>query len=87
MGRRHKHFMIKLENIKKINSIISCRILPEDAESYGSLVVDVVNRSIIDYDLPDGYQWCKNHVVHAAEALFRMALLNDIPSEKKVAWG
>lgn len=79
--------MIKLKNIKRINNIISCKILPEDATSYGSLVVDVSTRSVMDYDLPDGYKWCKNHIYHAAEALYRMGLSNDIPSEKNVVWG
>lgn len=79
--------MIKLRNIRRINNIISCKILPEDAISFGSLVVDVSNYRIIDYDLPEGYKWCINHVHHAAEALYRMASTNEITTEKNVIWG
>ena len=79
--------MIKLRDIRRINNIISCRILPEDATSFGSLVVDVSNHSIMAYDLPDGYKWCINHVHHAAEALYRMDSTNIITTEKNVTWG
>ena len=79
--------MIKLRNIRRKNNIISCIILPEDATSFGSLVVDVSKHSIVDYDLPDGYKWCVNHVHHAAEALYRMASMDIITTEKNVTWG
>ena len=78
--------MVKLRNIVKNNSIIKCDLYPEDSKSPGSITCNIRDRSLIDYALPYGYEWCKNHVFHALYALLDMNDKEALPLEKTIMW-
>ena len=78
--------MIKLKNIEKNNHIISCNILPEDSQQEGRLLVDLNSEKEYEYKLPEGYEWCKNHVAHAIKFLLSVSRDKEIPNEKLIMW-
>ena len=78
--------MVKLKNIAKNNDIISCDIYPEDARLPGTLKVDSKKGNVAFSSLPAGYEWCRNHLHHAAKALLQMKKNNDFPNEKVIMW-
>ncbi len=78
--------MIQLKNIKINGTQISCEIIPEDSAEKGYIVVDIKTGEIIDYSLPPGYDWCKNHINHARLALLKMSKSKDIPKDKLLMW-
>ena len=78
--------MIKLKNIVIDGNIIKCDIFPEDSEQRGTLEVDIEQKSA-SYVLPDGYEWCINHIEHAKNNLIRAYNRNDpIPKQKIIMW-
>ena len=78
--------MIKLKNIKSNNSIIECDIYPEDSKQLGHMSIDTNTKELIDYKLPDGYEWCKSHVHHARNKLVEFIETDEIPKEKLIMW-
>lgn len=78
--------MIKLKNIAKNDSVISCEIYPEGCIIPGTLSCDVNRRDIIEYHLPEGYEWCKKHVYHALETILSMVDKDELLKEKCVMW-
>lgn len=79
--------MIKLKNIEKSENIVKCDIFPEDSVSGGMLIYDIAADSIKDFELPEGYEWCKNHLSHAVKAIRNMVETNTIQNEKTIMWG
>ena len=61
-------------------------IFPEDAIESGEISVNICTRKINSFKLPTGYEWCTNHVHHAARVLIEMADLPELPTEKTVMW-
>ena len=59
---------------------------PEDSPANGSLEVNLQTKEITSYILPDGYEWCENHIAHAKWTLIEIYESNQIPEEKTVAW-
>ena len=57
--------MIELKNIVIDENVVKCEIYPEDSKTSGYVEVDVLKNKIINYALPLGYEWCKNHLEHA----------------------
>jgi len=78
--------MVILKNIKKNDNYIECDIYPEDSTSCGHILVDTATKDIIEYVLPEGYEWCRNHVNHARFALVEIADQLELPNEKIVMW-
>lgn len=78
--------MVKLKNIKKNNMLIECDIVPEDSTEYGHVTVAIDTEELKSYSLPNGYEWCRNHVSHAQTALLEMVNSGIIPDEKLVKW-
>lgn len=78
--------MVKLRNLEKIDSTVRCDIFPEDSLIPGMVIADSDGR-IIKYELPAGYEWCENHVYHAAYAIKKMFAEGSFPKERNVAWG
>lgn len=78
--------MLKLRNIKRNETVIECDIIPEDSNHAGHMIVDMDSGNIQEYSLPDGYEWCRNHVNHAQTELLKLSREKDIPGEKLVMW-
>ena len=73
--------MVKLKNIKKNNALIECDILPEDSIERGHIIVDLKSEEIKEYVLPKNYEWCRNHINHAARKLIELNEMNPLPDE------
>lgn len=54
--------MIRLQNIKKHDSVISCEAFFEDCEEAVELRYSVKEQRLRDFRLPEGYEWCDAHV-------------------------
>ena len=78
--------MVRLKNIMKSSSFIECDIIPEDSSQSGHIVVDFISEEIKESSLPDGYEWCRNHVTHAKNKLIELSTKENIPDEKLVMW-
>ena len=80
--------MIKLKNIKIDNDFVSCDIYPEDSIANGYMKINIANGEVESYLLPEGYEYCDNHVEHARH--FIINHLEDIQSvpiiEKTIMW-
>ena len=56
--------MIKLKNLKiDEQENIICDAYPESAKEPGKIVVS--KEEMIDFSLPQGYEWCEYHIRHA----------------------
>lgn len=78
--------MVRLKSLKKNSSTVECDIIPEDSKQRGHIVVNLVSGELEDYSLPEGYEWCRNHVHHAQTALYELAKEKNMPDEKIVMW-
>ena len=80
------NFMIKLRNIKKNNNVLECDIFPEDCKDKGHLIIEINSEKVVTCELPEGYEWCTNHIAHAKYKLLEMAKDGFIPKEKLIMW-
>ena len=56
--------MIRLKNLAiDENGNVIADAYPEDAKTPGRIVMS--KDELIDYTLPEGYDWCENHLHHA----------------------
>ena len=79
--------MVRLKNIKFNNTFIECEIFPEDSITSGMLKVDINSKKVVEYTLPDEYEWCTNHVGHAVRGLIELLEdIDNIPSERLIMW-
>jgi hypothetical protein len=78
--------MVKLKNLKKNNATIESDIIPEDSDNSGHIVVDLDQGITIDYSLPEGYEWCMNHVNHAKNKLIELAKEEHLSEQYLVMW-
>lgn len=78
--------MVRLKSIEKNNNIIECDFIPEDSKESGHISVKIGTKEIESYNLPSGYEWCRNHVEHAKNALLEMVSKEEITTEKLVMW-
>ena len=79
--------MIKLKNIVNENGVLSCQLFPEDNQKAGNIKVDVCNNQVISFNLPIGYEWCKNHIQHAKDSLLKLYISGEsIPKKKTLMW-
>ena len=79
--------MIKLKNIVIDEKVAKSEIIPEDSQEIGNIEVDLIENKILSFVLPQGYEWCENHLNHAKEYL--VAISNSksvIPKEKVIMW-
>lgn len=77
--------MVRLENIKRTESSISCDFYPEDSVLPGKMSIDIPTLEMKCY-LPDGYEWCSSHVQHAALTLRKLFEAETLPSRKLIMW-
>lgn len=78
--------MIKLKNIERNDDIIECDIIPEDSRENGHIRIDLKKKILKDSVLPAGYEWCTNHIQHAASKLIELSEEKELPEEKLVIW-
>ena len=80
--------MVRLKNIRKNenDNIIECDIIPEDSTESGWVKVDLKSYEIINYKLPKGYEYCRNHVAHARKRLKELSKLDNLPENDLVMW-
>lgn len=79
--------MIKLKNFTVNNAIVRCEIQPEDCTSKGISEIDIVNKTIVNYTLPSGYEWCINHLHHAKHYILdTYKSTAEFPLEKILIW-
>lgn len=78
--------MIRLKNIRQKNNIVECEIIPENSVEKGFIQVDVTSESIIQYNLPKEYEWCRNHVEHAKNALIGLCKNDTLVDGKLLMW-
>ena len=77
--------MVRLENIKRTESSISCDFYPEDSVLPGKMSIDIPKLEMKCY-LPDGYERCSSHVQHAAMTLRKLFEAEKLPSRKLIMW-
>lgn len=75
-----------IKNIKKNNDRIKCCIIPEDCREEGYLSVNLKSQEIENCELPEGYEWCTNHISHARRELLKMVKRDNIPNDKLIMW-
>lgn len=78
--------MVRLRNLKKSDEIGECDIIPEDSKQAGHITVNLNSEKLEEFSLPEGYEWCENHVYHAARNLVTLLKGDDIPEEYLVMW-
>lgn len=78
--------MIRLKNIKKNDSIISCVAYPEDCTVGINMIVNISNEELTHDILPKEYDYCKIHMNMAKRKLINMAKKNSIETECLVMW-
>lgn len=80
--------MIELKNIKIDGNTVKCEIYPEDSRKSGHIEVDVSENKIVNSALPQGYEWCKNHLEHAKRFIVKnYTYIRDIPiHDKTIMW-
>lgn len=78
--------MIRLEHLKKNKTVIECDVIPEDSIRSGHIAVDLESREVVEYILPKGYEWCKNHINHAKNALLDISNKEPLPESKTIMW-
>ena len=66
--------MVRLKNLEKSNITVECDIIPEDSKQLGHIVVNLDSGELENYSLPEGYEWCRNHVQ------------KNMPDEKLLMW-
>lgn len=76
--------MVVLKNIIKNNDYLECDIFPEDSKLPGHIVIS--DEEIIAYSLPDGYEYCLNHVRHAFKRLKEEINKNQFDNSISVIW-
>lgn len=79
--------MVRLRNIRKINSEIVADIFPEGSNNPGELKVDKSGK-VSSYTLPEDYSYCISHVFHAATFIEknREKILQGEVTEGTVMW-
>jgi len=77
--------MVRLKNIAIKNGNVECDFSPEDCLKSGRLVVDIQTKEVVNCTLPDGYEWCLNHVRHAVDYLCNITP-DNMPNEKCIMW-
>lgn len=80
--------MIKLKNIETDNVFVFCDIYPEDSVKKGYIKINIANGEIESYLLPEGYEYCDNHIEHAKSFIVNnLSDIKRIPiTEKTIMW-
>lgn len=80
------NIMIELRRIRKNENTIESDIYPEDSTISGHIVVDLSDEKIKEYYLPDGYDYCKEHITMARNRLIKLSKANEMPDKDIIMW-
>ena len=58
----------------------------KNSKQAGHITVNLNSEKLEEFSLPEGYEWCENHVYHAARNLVTLLKGDDIPEEYLVMW-
>lgn len=75
--------MIRVENIKRENNIITCTALIEDCQEELPLVFDVVKRDFKPFVFPKGYETCSMHIAYVRRFFDKSLEMEECLPEKK----
>lgn len=78
--------MVKLKNLKRNDNLAECDIIPEDSQQVGHITVNLDSEELENFLLPADYEWCENHVQHAARTLAELMKNGEMPEEYLVMW-
>lgn len=78
--------MLRLENIKESNSIVTCDFYPEDCTQPGRLVLDVLKGEVVEVNYPEGYEDTKYYIYKALWWAQRAVNNNELPDKKRIVW-
>ncbi len=80
------NIMIELKRIRKNENTIESDIYPEDSTIAGHIVVDLSDEETKEYALPEGYEYCKEHITMARNRLIKLSKEKEIPERDMVMW-
>lgn len=78
--------MIKLKEIKRNSGFITCKAYVEDCKEAISLSFDISASMLNKVSLPQGYDWCTSHILHAKDYLMEIASKETIPDNHTIMW-
>ncbi len=75
--------MIKLKNIKKVDSIITCEAFFESCKEPVILRYSIEKKDFLPFHFPKGYEYCETHVGYARRYFQR---IGDKEPEKQMTF-
>lgn len=78
--------MVKLKDIKRIDNIIMCKAFVEDCDIPIQLFLNEDNAELSNYDLPNGYEWCVSHILHARKYLRSLIGQPITETQRNIMW-
>lgn len=78
--------MIRLTEIQRKNNYIYCNAFLEDSTNAIQLRFSVASRNFDQYEFPDGYDWCKEHMNIAKHYLNSVCENDLIPENHTIMW-
>ena len=77
--------MIRLKNIRKSNSIITCEAFFEGCTEPAVLRYSLEKKDFLPFQFPRGYEYCSTHVGFARD-YFNSLGDNEPPKQKTIMW-
>ena len=77
--------MVRLKNIRKNNSFITCDAYFEGCKEPVKLHYSVEEKSFLPFHFPKGYEYCKSHARFARD-YFESLGDEDPPSSMTIMW-
>lgn len=78
--------MVKLEQIKKIDDLITCTAFVEDCKEPVEIVFRISDGSIQSSPLPKGYEWCRGHIQYSRFVFEKMVQEGKYPEKRTIMW-
>ena len=77
--------MVKLENIRKNNDVITCVAYLEDCRKPMELRYSSSTDDFDHFEFPEGYDWCEMHI-RMIRSFFRTLKGSDYTQERMIMW-
>ena len=78
--------MIKLQNIHRDKGSIICDAFVEDCTKPVSLSLNEQTKELGEFTLPNNYEYCKSHIMHAKKYLKSLIGKEFKNHEKMIMW-